>query len=65
MYAPIYQNSVKISSQHLVYGKKSKDSTLQYFTNKVHISSKCFNVLQAGNGPDWNKLVTVHLWYQV
>lgn len=47
------------------FRENSSDTTLQYFTNEVRVSGKGFDVLHAGNGPDGNKLVTVHLGYQV
>lgn len=39
--------------------------TSEYVQNEIHVCGKSFDVLHGGNGPDGNKLITVHLGYQV
>lgn len=39
--------------------------TFQHIQDKVHVSGEDLDALHAGNGPNRDKLVTVHLGHQV
>lgn len=56
---------IESASNSHKYKENSSKSTSQYIQNEVHVSGEGFDVLHASNGPDGNKLITVHLGYQV